>query len=342
MDLANAPRQDGLPAVPVISPRAVDVHAHFLPRSYREALHRAGIKHPDGFPFVPEWSAVSALGLMDHVGIEAALLSISSPALSFVEPTERAELARTVNQEGAAAVREAPHRFGLLSSLPLPDVGAALAEVSHASEELGADGFVLMTNYDGVYLGDETFQPVLEELDRRGAVVLVHPTSPPSSEAVALGLPRPVMEFIFDTTRAVAQLVLNGTLKRHPRLKVIVPHVGSALPSLADRLSGYARVPFVHGPSEEIDVEAELARLYYDVAGTPFPHALRGLLGIARPDHLLYASDTPFTPAISIERAGRALVETDVLDEQQKAALLTTNAAPLFPRFARTPAANTA
>jgi predicted TIM-barrel fold metal-dependent hydrolase len=82
---------------------------------------------------------------------------------------------------------------------------------------------------------------------------------------------------------------------------------------------------------------ATLARLYYDLAGTPIPHSLRGLLGIAQVEHLLYASDTSFTPANLIERAARALVETDVLDEEQKAGLFSDNAAALFPRFAQAP-----
>ena len=138
----------------IISPPAVDVHAHFLPRSYREALERAGVEHPDGFPFVPRWSAESALALMDEVGIGTALLSISSPGLSFVNGHERSSLARAVNEDGAAAVRDHSDRFGLFASLPLPDVDAALEEIAHASQALHADGFVLMTNYDGVYLGD--------------------------------------------------------------------------------------------------------------------------------------------------------------------------------------------
>ncbi|HYB25061.1 MAG TPA: amidohydrolase family protein [Solirubrobacteraceae bacterium] len=322
----------------MISPAAVDVHAHFLPPSYRAALKRAGIDRPDGFPFVPKWSAGSALALMDEVGIGRALLSISSPGLSFVAGAERSELARTVNAEGAAAVQDHWQRLGLLASLPLPDVEAALEEITHASEVLHADGFVLMTNYEGVYLGDKRLEPVMEELDRRGALVTLHPTAPPEAKAVANGLPYPMMEFIFDTTRAVANLVVTGTLARHPRLNVIVPHVGSALPSLADRLNGFAKLPFTHKPSERIDVYETLARLYYDVAGTPFPHALRGLLGIAPAEQLLYGSDTPFTPNPAIQASAKALLETDLLDDNQKRGMFTDNAQPLLPRLAQSPA----
>jgi 6-methylsalicylate decarboxylase len=107
------------------------------------------------------------------------------------------------------------------------------------------------------------------------------------------------------------------------------------LRSLVDRVSGFAKVPFTHRPFE--DVDATLARLYYDLAGTPFPHSVRGLLGIAQVEHLLYASDTPFTPANSIDRAARALVETELLDEEQKARLFRENARALFPGSPRHP-----
>jgi predicted TIM-barrel fold metal-dependent hydrolase len=322
----------------VISPPAVDVHAHYLPPSYRKALERAGIAHPDGFPFVPAWSAGSAVQLMDDVGITLALLSISSPGLTFAAGSERPALARTVNEEGADAVRDHPRRLGLLASLPLPDVDAALEEIAHAGDVLNADGFILMTNYDGVYLGDERLEPVMHELDRRQALVALHPTAPPGVDAVALGRPTPLIEFIFDTTRAVVNLIVTGTLNRHPHLNVIVPHVGSALPSIADRVSGYAKLPFSHEPFQDVDVDAALARLYYDLAGTPLPHGLQGLLRIAPADHLLYGSDTPFTPSKHIEAGARELVQTDVLDDDEKRGMFTENAQALLANRTRSPA----
>jgi predicted TIM-barrel fold metal-dependent hydrolase len=235
-------------------------------------------------------------------------------------------------------VRDHPQRQGLLASLPLPNVDAALEEIQHSCDVLHADGFVLMTNYDGTYLGDKRLEPVMEELDRRGALVLLHPTAPPGAEAVANGMAYPMMEFIFDTTRAVTNLIMTGTFARHRRLNTIVPHVGSALPSLADRVQAFANVPFGHQPFQKIDVYGTLARLYYDVAGFPFPHGLPGLLGIASTDRLLYASDTPFTSSPAIHSAAKALVETDLLDEDQKRGMFTDNAQPLLARLAPTPA----
>ncbi len=149
---------------------AIDMHAHYLPPSYRTALAHAGVDRPDGFPHVPAWSAATAISIMDEAAIAAALLSVSSPGLHFLARDERPALARAVNTQGAEAVRAHPRRFGLLASLPLPDVDPALEEIAHACDALHADGFVLMSNDDGVYLGDPRLEPVMDELDRRGAL----------------------------------------------------------------------------------------------------------------------------------------------------------------------------
>lgn len=317
----------------VISPPAIDVHAHYLPPSYRAALARAGIEHPDGMPRVPDWSESLALGLMDEVGIGAALLSISSPGLHFVAPEERADLARAVNEDGAAACRNHPGRFGLLASLPLPDVDAALREVEHAYDALSVDGISLMSNYDGVYLGDDRFEPVMDELARRGALAVIHPTTPPAADALDYGWPWPMLEFPFDTTRAVVTLILSGTLARHPRVRVIVPHVGSALSVLSDRVQGFVTA-FAGADRPAPDVFAALRGLWFDVTGDAFPHALAALLRIADPGRILYGSDVPFGPPSHVIRAAEQLLSTDLLDDDARRGVLRDNALALVPRLA--------
>jgi predicted TIM-barrel fold metal-dependent hydrolase len=316
----------------MILPSAVDVHAHFLPPSYQRALEAAGVDRPDGFPHVPDWSADSAVALMDDVGITSAVLSISSPGVHFLPVAARPPLARQVNEEGAQAVRDRSSRFGLLATLPLPDVDATLAEIEHGCDVLAVDGFVLMSNYDGIYLGDERFAMVMSELDRRGAVVALHPTSPPGSELTSLGRPRPMIEFIFDTTRAVVNLLLTGTLRRHPSIRVIVPHVGSALPTLADRVAGFTQA-FRPAGGEHEDIFAALRSLFFDIAGAPFPNSLAALLRVAATDRILYGSDTPFTPQPIIERSARELLDSDLLDEPTRSAVLRANALTLFSRL---------
>jgi 6-methylsalicylate decarboxylase len=310
---------------------AIDLHAHYVPPSYRRALAAAGIDRPDGFPHIPDWSATAAVETMDAVGIERALMSISSPGVDLGGPTDPVRLTTEVNDEGAAAVRDHPQRLGLLASLPLPGVDTALAEIARALDELAADGFVLMTNYRGIYLGDPRFDPVLDELNRRGALVALHPTSPPSADAVDLGRPRPMIEFPIDATRAVVNLILSGTLERCPRIRFVVPHVGAALPVLADRVQGFTAA-FARG-GEPVDVHAALRRLWFDVAGDPLPNALAALIRLVGPERILYGSDLPFCPLGVAKRNLHALLATDVLDEATRDAVLHHNAVRLDGRL---------
>ncbi|GGZ24035.1 amidohydrolase [Streptomyces nitrosporeus] len=274
----------------------IDVHAHFVTDSYVRRARAAGHELPDGVPAWPTWSAAAHLELMDRGGIDTAVLSVSSPGVHFGDPAAARALAREVNEDGAETVRGHPGRFGLFASLPLPDVDASLAEAEYALDVLGADGVVLETNSHGVYLGDPRLEPLFAELGRRGAVVFLHPTSPVCWERSALGRPRPMVEFVFDTARTVTDLLFAGTLLRHPGLKVVVPHCGGALPVLADRINGFMRL-FMPSEDGAPDAVAQLRELYYDVAGPAFPRQVPALLNLARPDRLLYGSDYCWTPA---------------------------------------------
>ena len=189
----------------------IDVHAHYVPDGYRAVLQRAGHDQPDGMPWIPEWSAEQHLEVMDRLGIATSLLSISSPGVHVGDGSTAIDLAREVNEDGRRAVVDHHGRFGLLASLPLPDVDAAIAEIAHCVDHLDVDGFVLLTNFSGTYVSDAMFEPVFRELDRRGARVLLHPTSPACWEHTSFEWPRPMLEFFFDTTRAVVDLVLKGS-----------------------------------------------------------------------------------------------------------------------------------
>ena len=311
----------------------IDVHAHYLPADYREALIANGHAEPDGFPVLPEWSAEAHLAMMDRVGIGTSMLSVSSPGVAFGE--DPAAWARRVNDAGARTVRDHPGRFGLLASLPLPDVEAARAELAYALDDLGADGVVLLTNVDGVYVGDERFDPLFADLDRRRAVVFLHPTSPACFEATSLGYPRPMLEFLLDTTRAVADLVLRGRLERHPRIELIVPHAGAALPVLADRIAGMAGMFSLGGrDAGEIDVIGTLQRLHYEVgAGFPFPRHITALLELVDASRLLYGTDFPFAGVPGIEANADTLEHSTLLKPEEPRNVLRGNAESMFPRL---------
>ncbi|MET9431622.1 amidohydrolase family protein [Streptomyces sp. NPDC003036] len=321
------------PDLPGDPPGLVDVHAHFVTPSYVRQAKEAGHAMPDGVPAWPTWSAAGHLEVMDRCGIDTALLSLSSPGVHFGDDGAARRLAREVNEDGAGAVREHPGRFGLFASLPLPDVDGALDELAYAFDTLGADGVVLETNTHGTYLGDPKLDPVLAELDRRAAVVFLHPTSPVCWERSALGRPRPMIEFVFDTARTVTDLLMAGALEKYPDLRIIVPHCGGALPVLADRINGFMKM-FMPADGRAPDAVAQLRRLYYDLAGPALPRQLPALLGLADPDRLLYGSDHVWTPAAGVEAhvAGLDAAPAPV-DGSTWRSLTTANARRLLPRL---------
>ena len=311
-------------------PRTIDVHAHYLPESYRAALLDNGHGQPDGFPQIPAWSAEEHVAVMDRLGIATSLLSISSPGVHLADEAAARDCAREVNEAGRRAVVDHPGRFGLFASLPLPDVDAAMAEIAHCCDHLDVAGFTLLTNIGGTYLGDPAFQPVFRELDRRGARLFIHPTSPSCWKHTSLGRPRPMLEFFFDTTRAVVDLVLNGTVAKHPGIEFLIPHAGATLPMVADRVSVFARLLAV---DPAVNVLRDLGRLHFDLAGFPVPRQLDALLTLTTLEHLHYGSDYPFTPEFAAAMAGERLAEVgdppgSLLDA------LRANTERLFPALA--------
>lgn len=249
---------------------------------------------PDGFPHIPEWSAAEHVLMLDRIGIETAMLSISSPGVHFGDNAAARTLCREVNEEGRRTILNHRGRFGLLASLPLPDIAGSLEELAYVFDTLRADGVAMLTNVGGTYLGAPELEPVFDELNRRKARVFVHPTSPACWEQTSLGRPRPMLEFLFDTTRAVTNLVLNGTVARHPNIKFIIPHAGAVLPGVVDRLAAFSMVLADIDP--EADVGRDMAGLHFDLAGFPLSRPLNALLALTTIEHLHYGSDYPFTP----------------------------------------------
>jgi 6-methylsalicylate decarboxylase len=314
----------------VSAPRSIDVHAHYLPASYREALVDNGHGQPDGFPQIPAWSAEEHVAAMDRLGIATSLLSISSPGVHLGDGATTPDLAREVNEAGHRAVLDHPGRFGLFASIPLPDVDASIAEIAHCCDRLDVIGFAALTNVGGTYLGDPAFRPVFRELDRRGARLFIHPTSPACWEHTSLGRPRPMLEFFFDTTRAVVDLVLNGTVAEHPGIEFLIPHAGATLPLVADRVHAFSQLLAV---DPAVDVLRDLGRLHFDLAGFPVPRQLDALLTLTTIEHLHFGSDYPFTPELVAAMAGERLAEVGDPPGSIPAAL-RANTERLFPALA--------
>jgi predicted TIM-barrel fold metal-dependent hydrolase len=322
----------------------IDVHHHFIPDQYRKACVKVGQDKPDGMPALPEWDVGAALAAMDRLAVQTAMLSISSPGVHFGDDAAARALARDTNEEAARLVRDHKGRFGLFAATPLPDVDGAIAEIRYAYDRLDADGIVLETNFHGVYLGDERLEPLYAELNARRACVFIHPTSPhchccaperqeEAKSKQAFGYPRPMLEFIFETTRSVTNLIVSGVLERYPDIRVIVPHGGAALPILASRVELMMPMLRKHSPEAPKSFRESLRKLHYDLAGAPAPELLLGLLQVSDMDRLHYGTDWCFTPVESCEALLSVLNETPLLDDQQRQKIMRDNSLLLFPRL---------
>jgi predicted TIM-barrel fold metal-dependent hydrolase len=271
------------------------VHAHFTTPHYVEVAKAAGHVSADGMPeaYWPQWTAQQHLDLMDEAGIGRAVLSLSSPGVYFGDERAARSLAREVNDFCAEVVRQYRPRFGQFVTLPLPDVDGSLTELAYCFDQLGVEGVVLLSNHAGIRLGDKRFHPLLAELDRRAAVVLLHPTTCAGHDELSCGRPRPMIEFLFETARTVTDFILGGGAERFGRIRLIVPHLGGVLPLVAERVELFRTI---NGePSDRTTVAEILGRFYYDLAGTPSTHQIAALTSIAKPDRLLYGSDYAWT-----------------------------------------------
>jgi 6-methylsalicylate decarboxylase len=306
----------------------IDVHAHFLTDRYVAAAQSAGLTQPDGMPGWPSWSVADHLGLMEQNRIAKAILSISSPGVHFGDDAAAAELARHVNEAASAISADQPSRFAFFASLPLPCVEAAVDEAAHAMDTLGARGVILMSNSAGTYLGDPALDPLWAALDQRRAIVFEHPTSPPHVAALALGRPRPMLEFMFETTRTVTDLIFAGVQERFPNIRFVIPHCGATLSVVVDRVELFrSLLPGSHDrPQAKLTTRQQLQRFWYDLAGTPFPAPAKALVDVVGSDQLLYGSDYCWTPAMGASH------QVALLDEESTdwRALTTTNAQRLL------------
>jgi len=311
--------------------QTIDVHSHMILPCYKEGLQKMGIvtKRKGDFP-EPDWSEDAHLEFMDHAGISCSILSLSSPHIHGGDGRLACETARAINEEVYDICKRHPGRLKFAATLPFPEVDGSIKEINRCYDELGAAAVKLPSSANGIYLGDSSQEPVFEELNRRKAVVLIHPDRPKDMpENVFTAGPAPLFEFIADTTRAVLNMIARGTLERYPDIKVVVPHCGSFLPFVAHRMIGISRIMIPQGLMPPVDVRKAMSRLYFDVAGDALPVALDALLKIADPSHILYGSDYPYTPAPMI-LANREKFEKYEPIQGELNAIFRENAEKLF------------
>ncbi len=293
--------------------KIIDVHSHFTCPEYLDSIKKHGKENEDGFP-TPNWSIEEHLESMEKAGIEKSLISVSSPHFWYGDKSESASIARALDECAAKYKRDYPDKIMFAAALPVPDMNAAIEELNFAYDVLGADAVKLPSNADGLYLGDEKYDPLFEKLNETKAVVILHPTAP---KAIPSGCftstPLPLFEFIADTTRAVINLITSGTLEKYPNVRIVAPHCGSFLPNVIDRLSGITKVLAAKGIGQPVDAKKSLESLYFDIAGDALPSGIKILLTLTDENHILFGGDFPYTPSDRIEQKVKALQNSDEL-----------------------------
>jgi predicted TIM-barrel fold metal-dependent hydrolase len=311
----------------------VDIHHHVIPDFYWEASNEGGSAAGGITP--PRWSLDGALAYLDDAGIDVAVPSTSTPGVHFGDDAAARTLARQVNEYLAGIKHDRPDRFGAFAALPLPDVDGSLEQIAYALDVLELDGVSIFTNAGGSYLGDSRFDPIFAELQRRAAVVFVHPTASPDPIAHTLGLPDTLLDYPVDTSRAIAKLHYSNTFARTPDVKYVFVHAGGTIPFLASRFAIVDEMDVIPGSEERGAFADVLPDLYWDTASAfsdPVLHMLRSVTGL---DTVVFGTDYPY-PRDAISIGGlRHIQDTAELDGSERQAVLGGSAARLIPRLAR-------
>ena len=314
------------------SAKLIDTHHHFYPPTYQKAWadweDQRKIPH---FGVQLSWTKDNDLEAMDKNGITTSILSLAStPGVWFDAGADKAhDMARLCCDFAAEMVRDKPGRYALFAPLSMMDTDTTLKEIEYVFDTLKADGINLQTNYGDKWLGDAAYKPILEELNRRKAVVYVHPLVASCCGRLSVGAFPAVIEVPHDTTRTVVSLLLSGSFAQQRDIKWLFSHAGGTIPFLAGRIEAFydqrARGPNGFAPD---GIEAEFRRLNYDTANATHPAAMAALMKLVPVSQITYGTDYPYFPLDQINSLRQLNLAAGDLD-----AIASGNATKLVPRL---------
>ncbi|MEC0140939.1 amidohydrolase family protein [Paenibacillus macerans] len=285
--------------------------------------HVIGKNNPNA-ALLPPWSMEIDEEAMIRMGLTGALLSLPVSASP--------EVTRQINNLLAQCAAYNSTKYGMLACLPTEFVDEALKEIDYAYETLKVDGFCLPSNTKGIYIGDDRMDEILAELNRRSAVVLLHPTKPAGANESLFVKDMSIYEFPFDTTRSMMDLIYRGKVLKYPNIKWIVSHAGGTIPYIAYRLSTVAQENKASSLSSE-EVLSSLKSLYYDVALSTSPSVFTTLKELVGASHILFGTDYPLRFENGVTESIEQLSSYLGFDEGEKTKLMSGTAKELFPRF---------
>jgi predicted TIM-barrel fold metal-dependent hydrolase len=323
-----SPQNPSLTAAP--RAKRIDVHHHILPPPYmlRARDRVLAISDRDHARLV-NWTPAGAIEEMDQTGIATAITSLGLPGVWFGGAKAARTLARSCNEYAAKMVSDYPGRFGFFAAVPLPDQEGSLREAEYALDVLKADGIGLVSSYDNKWPGDVTFAPVFQELNRRKAIIFIHPAVPGCCDHLMPGIPASTIEFLFDTTRAITSLLVNGTFSRFPDIRFVFCHAGGTMPVLAARTAALVQRHKEIADRLPNGAAFELKKLYYDVANSTNSSSMAALMNLVPSSQMLFGSDFPYVPA-AVTASGLDHFGLSSADLQ---AINLENATLLFPRL---------
>ena len=307
-------------------PYRIDVHHHLSPPTFISAVSASGFRDP----LMINWTPEKSLADMDKAGVEVAMLSVTTPALGITSGEAARKLARECNEYAAKLRADHPGRFGNFAMIPLTDTDGSLQEIAYALDTLKADGIGLMTSYGDKWLGDPSFLPVMEELNRRKALVYTHPTTANCCVNLVKTQQPVMIEFGTDTTRAIADIVFSGNARKFRDIRWIFSHAGGTMPFLIER---FVRNPLLVPDAKDTVPEgalAELKRFTYDTAQTSNKAAMSALTAIIPLSQIVFGTDFPYRTGIDHVRGLR---ESGVFTEAQLMDIERGNALKLLPRL---------
>jgi len=293
-----------------------DAHIHWLPGEIIDNAHF----------YSTAWGDIEGqLEVMDKFHIDKTLI---------VYPTNDAyrkmgglkEVARVYNNHIAGVVKRYPERFVGAAILPVDEPEEMAREFERATKSLGFKALSLATSFDGIYLDDERFYRLYEEVESLGIPIFIHPQTinPIGYERVKDPLLTPVIEFVFDTTICIGKLIMAGTLRRFPDLKFIFAHFGGVTPFIKERFDSIYRM--LRGRDIVKDLFAlpseYLGRIYVDTSGVTSSYALMCTLEMVGAEHILWGSDYPGNPDIP---ASINAIEELEIPAREKAKILGAN-----------------
>ena len=282
----------------------IDVHHHVSPPQWVAALRAQGALDP----LIASWTPERTLADMDRAGIAQAVLSITTPGLYLpglgTEGVRR--VARESNDYMARLAADSRGRFGFFAALPMLDAEGSLREIAYALDVLKADGIGLITSYGDKWLGDPLFFPVMEELNRRRAVVYTHPTAANCCSNLQPEVPPVMIEFGTDTTRAIASILFNGNVQRFGEVRWIFSHAGGTMPFLIERFVRHPILAPKVAPMFPDGVAPILKRFWYDTAQTANAPAMSALTKVVPVQQIVFGTDFPYRTGLDHVKGLRA------------------------------------